>query len=95
MSGDIVERLREAHQTVPIPAIASLYSNAADEIERLRAAREHTEQGIDKMLTEVKRLRAALQLIVDQLEEGFPKSAQQFAMDALGKHLKEARRGNR
>ncbi len=38
MSGDIVERLREAHQTVPIPSIASLYSDAADEIERLRAA---------------------------------------------------------
>ncbi len=34
---DIVERLRDAHQTVPIPAIASLYSNAADEIKRLRA----------------------------------------------------------
>ncbi len=42
MSGDrdIVERLREAHQTVPIPSIASLYSNAADEIERLEAARQ-------------------------------------------------------
>ncbi len=39
MSGDdIVERLRDAHQTVPIPSIASLYSDAADEIERLRAA---------------------------------------------------------
>jgi hypothetical protein len=38
VSGDIVERLREAHQTVPIPSIASLYSDAADEIERLRAA---------------------------------------------------------
>jgi len=37
MSSDIVERLREAHQTVPIPAIASLYSNAADEVEWLRA----------------------------------------------------------
>ena len=33
-----MERLREAHQTVPIPSIASLYSDAADEIERLRAA---------------------------------------------------------
>ena len=40
MSGDIVERLRRAHQTVPIPSIASLYSNAADEIERLRAENE-------------------------------------------------------
>jgi hypothetical protein len=46
---DIVERLRDAHQTVPIPAIASLYSNAADEIERLGA--------------EMERLRAALRYI--------------------------------
>jgi hypothetical protein len=38
VSGDIVERLRDAHQTVPLPSIASIYSNAADEIERLRAA---------------------------------------------------------
>ena len=36
MSSDIVERLRQAHQTVPIPAIASLYSDAADEIKRLQ-----------------------------------------------------------
>lgn len=44
MSGDdIVERLRQVHQTVPIPSIASLYSNAADEIVRLRAEREAIE----------------------------------------------------
>ena len=42
---------------------------------------------------EIERLRDALQLIVDQLEEDFPKSAQHFAMVALGEHLKEARRG--
>ena len=35
--GDIVDRLRAAHQTSPIPSIASLYSNAADEIVDLRA----------------------------------------------------------
>lgn len=43
--------------------------------------------------TEIERLRTALQLVVDQLEEEFPKSAQQHAMDVLGEHLKEARRG--
>ena len=47
---------------------------------------------IELLRAEIKRLRAALQLVVDQLEEGFPKSAQQFAMDSLGEHLKEARR---
>lgn len=42
MSRNVVERLRQAHQTVPIPSIASLYSDAADEIERLRAAANRT-----------------------------------------------------
>ncbi len=37
MSGDIVERLRDAHQTVPIPSIASLYSDAADLLDAIDA----------------------------------------------------------
>jgi hypothetical protein len=37
MSGDIVERLRRAHQALPIPSIASLYSDAADLLEAIDA----------------------------------------------------------
>lgn len=37
MTADLVKRLREHHQTVPIPGIASIYSNAADRLEALEA----------------------------------------------------------
>ncbi len=53
MSGDIVERLREAHQTVPIPSIASLYSNAAAEIERLRAEAERLTDELRQVANEI------------------------------------------
>jgi hypothetical protein len=61
VSGDIVERLRQAHQTVPIPSIASLYSNAADAIEQ-RDAELAAERA------EVERLRAAVDVFVAEVD---------------------------
>jgi hypothetical protein len=37
VSSDIVKRLRDAHQTVPLPSIASIYSNAADLLDAIDA----------------------------------------------------------
>jgi hypothetical protein len=57
---DIVERLREAHQTVPIPSIASLYSNAAAEIERLRQTVRDRDGWNEHLVLEVSHLLLAV-----------------------------------
>ena len=75
MSGDdIVERLRRAHQTVPIPSIESLYSNAADEITRLRAERDATRLIVNDLTVEIHWLRAAGDALADSLR----RSEEQF-----------------
>ena len=66
---------------------------ADDTVERLHDALGATYEGWELLIEaadEIERLRAALQLVVDMLEEDFPKTAQQCAMDALGNHLQQA-----
>lgn len=95
MSSDIVERLCQAHQTMPVPSLASLYSDAADEIVRLRAEvkgltgeRDFNERQLVAEVAKVERLRAAGDALADALERRLNRH-QHDAIDAW----QEASRG--